>query len=151
MIKLSSYTKFLWAGDYGLKNILMDGVIEVRSLPRPANADAAATGTLLGLVTQNGSAFTAGVRGGGSLKILQSGYGVLTHDGTWILNVTTSGPAGWFRFRGNYADAGGEDTAKVQIRLDGPANSNGGLILDTYDLTAGFALPTHFYLQFRNL
>jgi hypothetical protein len=151
MILLSSYTKFLWMGDYGLKNILQDGCIRVYGGARPTTADAAESGTLLGLITQDAATFTPNVRADGALQLMQSGYGVLASSGNWRLTVTTSGLATWFRYNGNYADDQTVDTNKTRIRMDGDVGPSADLLLDQPNLTAGTVLPISFYLQFRNL
>lgn len=151
MIKMSSYAKQLWISDYGLKNIFQHGVINVYSGDAPTDADAATTGTLLGSITQDGATFTAGSRTAGALLLVQSGYGVLTRSGTWKLTVSTSGEAGWFRFLGNYADDGTEDTAKVRIRMDGLIGADSELRLSSNTLVVGTSIPVQFYLQFRNI
>jgi hypothetical protein len=146
MIRFSTYMKSLWMGNYGLKNILQHGRIEVYSEAQPTSANDAATGTLLGLITQEGAVFTPNDRSNGALQITQTSAGVLVAIGNWRLTVSTSGTAGWFRFHGNYADDNLADTQQVHIRMDGEVGTD--LLIDQPFLIAGQVRPIQFYLQF---
>lgn len=99
-----------------------NGVIEIRSGSQPANADAATTGTLLGLVTLNSGAFSAGTSTNG-LTWGAAAAGVASKTGVWSFNGIADGVAGWFRFRANAVDAGGVST--TLLRFDGAIATSG--------------------------
>jgi hypothetical protein len=151
MLALSSYGKFLWLGGYGLRSILIHGVIEVRTGGPPETPEAAATGTLLAKITQNGSQFIAGERSGGALLIDHPLDDVLTHSGTWRLISSAAGTAGWWRFYGNYADDGGVDTGLIHVRMDGDVGPDSPLRLADSDITLGTNIPARFYLSLSNI
>ena len=80
------------------------------------------TGTLLGTVTLNSGAFTPGSPTNGLTFAAASG-GAVSKSGVWSFNGVAAGTAGWFRLKGNAADAGGVST--VLPRLDGSVAVSG--------------------------
>ena len=107
----------------GLSTIFANGIIEIYSGAQPANADAAVTGTLLGRVTLASGAFTPGTATNG-LTWAAAANGVASKTGVWSFNGIADGTAGWFRFKGNGADAGALSTTLP--RMDGSIASSGG-------------------------
>lgn len=105
--------------------IFKDGVIEIRSGTRPVNADAAVAGTLLGLVTVAGGAFTPGQATNG-LEFGTAADRAIDKSSSevWQFTALASGTATWFRLRGNATDAGGASTSLP--RLDGSISAFGG-------------------------
>lgn len=136
MIRLSTKLRDNLAGTTGFAATFADGVIEIRSGSQPATADSPATGTLLGLVTLASGAFTPGSPTNGLTFGTASG-GVVSKSGVWSFNgIGGGGTAGWFRFRGNAADAGGSSTTLP--RLDGSiAVSGGDMNLSNISITDG--------------
>lgn len=115
-VRLSTQLRNNLAGTTGFGATFANGVIEIYSGAQPANADAAVTGTLLGLVTLNSGAFTPGVSTNGLTFAAASG-GAVSKSGVWSFNGIAAGTAGWFRLKGNATDAGGVSTTLP--RLDG--------------------------------
>ena len=116
MIRLSTKLRDNLAGTTGFAATFANGIIEIYSGAQPATADSAVTGTLLGTVTLNSGAFTPGVSTNGLTFAAASG-GAVSKSGVWSFDGVAVGTAGWFRLKGNAADAGGIST--VLPRLDG--------------------------------
>lgn len=128
---------------------LQDGVIQIRSGPPPASADAAASGTLLGLITRNGGVFTPGSPVNG---LRTSTYGrIVAKDPaqSWVLAGIAGGTAGHFRWLGNAADNGLLSTTAP--RIDGNVGLEGAggdiqLYLPTLSITPETAIDiTQFW------
>lgn len=118
-----------------LATAFANGVIEIRSGTQPANADAAPTGTLLGLVTLNSGAFTPGSPTNG-LTWAAAAAGVASKSGVWSFNGITDGTAGWFRFRANAVDSGA--VSNTLIRFDGAiAVSGAEMSLSNINIVTG--------------
>jgi hypothetical protein len=115
-LRLSTKLRDNLAGTTGFSSTFANGVIEIYSGTQPATADAAVTGTLLGLVTLGSGAFTPGVSTNG-LTFAAAASGAVAKSGIWSFNGVAAGTAGWFRFKGNATDAGAIST--VLPRLDG--------------------------------
>lgn len=100
---------------------LANGTIEIYSGSQPASANDATTGaTLLGRVTLNAAAWTEGAATNGlefdAAAARQLNKAALE---TWQFVGLANGTAGWFRFRGNAADAGAADSTFSLPRIDG--------------------------------
>lgn len=115
-VRLSTQLRTNLAGSTGFAATFANGVIDIYSGTQPVTADAAVTGTLLGTVTLNSGAFTPGSSTNGLTFAAASG-GAVSKSGVWSFNGVAAGTAGWFRLRGNAADAGAIST--VLPRLDG--------------------------------
>jgi hypothetical protein len=120
--RLSTGLRNNLVGPLGFAATFANGVIDVYSGSQPATADAAVTGTLLGTVTLGSGAFTPGTATNGLTFAAASG-GAVSKSGTWSFNGIAAGTAGWFRLRGNAADAGGVST--ILPRLDGSVAVSG--------------------------
>lgn len=115
-VRLSTKLRDNLAGTTGFAATFANGIIEIYSGAQPATADSAVTGTLLGTVTLNSGAFTPGVATNGLTFAAASG-GAVSKSGVWSFNGVAVGTAGWFRLKGNAADAGGVSTTLP--RMDG--------------------------------
>ncbi len=111
-------------GANGLKGLMKDGVIRVYSGAQPASADDAATGTLLGSITENGSAFTEGVATNGLELLAPSGRTVSKNATAWKFTGVAAGTMGWFRFQANAVDDDSSSTSLV--RIDGSVGVTSG-------------------------
>lgn len=114
-----SSTAFINAllGGTAFADVFLNGCIEVYSGPQPASADAAVTGTLLARVTRDGGAWVAGSPGNGLQFDVTGRFVTKRFDHRWVLKGLATGTAGWYRLRGNVADAGG--VSLLLPRLDG--------------------------------
>lgn len=124
-------------GADGLRGIFKDCVIDIYTGGQPANADAAATGTLLGRVTVDAGAFTEGVATNG-LEFDAPVAGVLAKAAaeTWRFTGLANGVAGWFRLRGNAVDNGAVSTSLP--RIDGSIGTTAGdLLLSNVNVVSG--------------
>jgi hypothetical protein len=107
---------------------LENGVIYIYSGSQPATADAAATGTLLMIVTVSSGAFAHGSPTNG-LDFDASVAGVLTKaaaevwSGIGLEAAGTGTTAGWFRHCGNPTDNQGISTTLP--RIDGRISTSG--------------------------
>lgn len=134
-LRLSTKLRDNLAGTTGFASTFANGVIEIYSGTQPATADAAVTGTLLGTVTLNSGAFTPGVATNG-LTFAAASNGAVSKSGVWSFIGIAVGTAGWFRFKGNAADAGAIST--VLPRLDGSiATSGADMNLSNIAITIG--------------
>lgn len=115
-VRLSTKLRDNLSSSLGFSSTFANGVMEIYSGTQPATADAATTGTLLGTVTLNSGAFTPGTATNG-LTFAAPSAGVVAKSGVWSFNGLAVGTAGWFRLKGNAADAGGIST--VLPRVDG--------------------------------
>lgn len=118
-----------------LLSMLGYGVIELRTGSQPVSADDAATGTLLGTVTVNGAAFTPGATTNG-LLFGTAANGILAKSGSqvWQYTALATGDLGWFRFKGNVADAGAADASAAYVRIDGSVGMVGADYTPTYGI-----------------
>lgn len=122
-LKFSTGLRNNLSGTTGFANTFANGIIEIRTGPQPVSADDAPTGTLLGVVTLNGGAFTPGTPTNGLTFAAASG-GTVEKSGVWKFKGLVAGQAGWFRFKANALD---NDTASATLpRLDGAIAVAGG-------------------------
>lgn len=106
---------------------LGNGIIRIKTGSQPANANAAETGITLGQVTVAAGAFTHGVTTNG-LTFATAANATLTKTlaQLWQFTGLAAGTCGWFRFVGNAADDGSEDTGIIYPRIDGRIALSGG-------------------------
>jgi hypothetical protein len=134
------------AATYSLEH----GVIYVFSGSQPATADAAATGTLLMVVTVSSGAFVHGSPTNG-LDFDASAVGVLTKasaevwSGVGLAAAGTEGTtAGWFRHCGNPTDSLGVSTTLP--RVDGRISTSGGdMTLSNINIVQGATTTVDSY------
>ena len=113
-VRLSTRTRTNLAGTTGFGATFANGVIDIYSGTQPATADAAITGTLLGRVTLNSGAFTAGSPTNG-LTFATAADGAISKSGVWSFNGLAAGTAGWFRLKGNALDNDGVSTTLPRV------------------------------------
>jgi hypothetical protein len=123
------------AGDGSFVDVFANAVIAVYSGTQPANADAAETGDLLGLITVNGGSFTGGVATNG-LNWDAAVAGVCSKPSAteWSIIPDASGTAGWARLYANDMTTGLSTSA---VRIDLACGVGAGeLRMSTTSLTA---------------
>lgn len=103
----------------GVVDLLDGGHVEIRTGARPANPQAAATGTVLVDLTLPGTAFGAAVTG------------VATANAITPVAATGSGTAGWFRA---YRSAGNGGTAVIDGDV---ATSGAAMLIQNTSINAG--------------
>ena len=138
-IRLSTFTRNGMLAGSGFKTLFAHGCIEIRSGPQPTDADSAATGTLLGLVTVGAGSFTPGTSTNG-LTFDNPVAGTISKAAAenWQWVGIADGIAGWFRLRGNPADAGAADPSFTLARMDGSiANSGADLLMSNVQIATG--------------
>ncbi len=117
-IRASTGLKDAMLGTTGLNGALANGVLRIYSGAQPASADAGVTGTLLCEVTLDGGAFSHGSPTNGlNFDTPVSGSVSKPIGDTWKGNGVADGVAGWARFYGNGADAGGSSTTLPRIDM----------------------------------
>ena len=105
------------AGDGSFKDIFANAVIVIRTGTQPATADAAETGDVLGMITVNGGAFTAGVTTNGlNWDAAVAGVCAKPAAEEWAIIPTASGTAGYGRLYANDMTTG-ESTSAVRMDL----------------------------------
>ena len=123
-IRFSTGLKDAVLGSIGFKGSLDAGVIKIYTGAQPANADAAATGTLLGTVTIDaGTTFPADY-----INFDAPSGGVIAKAAAenWKFNGSADGTAGWFRYIGDPASDDGSSQSTTYPRLDGSVAKTGG-------------------------
>lgn len=111
--------------------LFANGRIHIYSGSRPQAGDNALTGTLLGIVTENGLPFTPGSTTNG-LNFDAAVNGVVTKAAaeTWQFAGLANGIAGYFVLLPNSADDGTVDSGKTHRRYIGTiGTSNADLIM----------------------
>lgn len=104
------------AGDGSFKDIFANAVIVIRTGTQPATADDAETGDVLGMITVNGGAFTAGVATNGlNWDAAVGGVCAKPTAEEWAIIPSASGIAGYGRLYANDMTTGASTTA---IRMD---------------------------------
>ena len=114
--RLSTGLRNAICGSTGFVGALDRGIIEVRTGTQPASADAAVSGTLLGIITLNGGAFTPGTSTNG-LTFAAATAGAVVKSGTWSFTALANGTAGWARFKGNALDDNSESTTLARLDM----------------------------------
>lgn len=120
-----------------MKDQLRNGTLSIYSGSQVANADTAASGTLLCKHTLSSGAFTAGSEANG-LEFGDAASGAIDKASgeVWSGVAVATGIAGWFRFSGNETDAHGASTTLP--RIDGSCGTSGAdLNLSTTAFTSG--------------
>jgi len=133
-----------------LRTAFAGGAIYVYEGAQPANANAAPTGTLLGIITVGAGAWTAVSAVTNGLDFAASSAGVMTKSSseTWQMVGIAAGTAGWFRHvAGGTADSLTTDTstyARLQGRC-GTAGSGAEMILSDLSVTVGKTITVDSY------
>lgn len=125
MLKFS--TKLLNVVNDAIRTSLAAGAIYVYSGTQPVNANAAPTGTLLGIATVGAGAWTAAVSTANGLDFAASSAGVLSKSPTetWQFVGLADGTAGWFRFVSGVAADSLTDDVSTYPRIDGRISTSG--------------------------
>ena len=146
----TGYVERALSGTGAFPSIFRYGVIEIRTGPQPATADAAATGTLIAKITRNGNAWTAGSPTNGLEFAAGGRYVSKQPEHTWRLKGITTGTAGWFRLLGNAFDDNSASTTAP--RIDGTidvagADSPSQMFMTTTSVTAStnLVIPHWWY------
>lgn len=102
----------------GLKTMFAKGALYLYSGPQPATADAAVTGTLLGIVTHNDVTFVPGGAADG-LNFDTPVLGVLSKAAAenWRTTCDVAGTIGWARLVANAVDSFGSSTTLQRIDM----------------------------------
>jgi len=122
-IRFSTGLKNSILGSVGFKGELDAGTIQIYTGAQPSSADAAATGTLLGTVTDNaGSSFPADY-----LNFDAPADAVISKAAaeTWKFLGVAAGTAGWFRFIGTPVSDDGSTQSSTYPRMDGSIAKSG--------------------------
>ena len=122
MVRLSTGLRNNLAGTTGFAATFANGVIDIYTGTQPFSADAAISGTLLGRVTLNSGAWTAGAPENG-LTFAAAAAGAVSKSGVWSFTGVNNGTAGWFRLKGNALDNDGASTTLP--RVDGSIATSG--------------------------
>lgn len=137
MIRFSTGLRTNLAGATGFAATFANGIIEIRTGTQPATADSAPTGTLLGTLTLASGAFTPGSPTNG-LTFAAAADGSVSKSGTWSFIGIALGTAGWFRLKGNAADA---DLLSTTLpRMDGSC-ANSGADLNISNIVVSIGAP----------
>ena len=124
------------------------GVIGIYNGVRPPTADDAATGSLLGIVTQHGNYWAPGDDANG-LFYQSTGPWVMQRPGAdWVARITRNGTATWFRVVGKAQDLGeiNYDLPRVDGDISDDPDSGAELILPVVTLMAGDYVPIDMFL-----
>lgn len=130
-IRLSTGLRNAMMAYYGLQAMLRYGHVRVFTGGQPGSADMAETGTLIGIVSQDGLTPIPNELQGGLQ--FETGYaaGSLTKSGDWVLKGIANGTPGWWRFVWNGPDDG--SGSLVLPRIDGAIDES--LFLGTSTVT----------------
>lgn len=139
-------------GPHSFDSIFYNGAIEIRTGAQPATADDAATGALIGRITQQGGAWAPGNPANG-LRFSRDGrYAVKNLLQEWVLKGLDTGVAGWFRLLPNTPDFGLAST--TMPRIDGAiglheAVGDFQIFLPTLQITPATAIkiPSWWYMK----
>jgi hypothetical protein len=125
-IRFSTALRNAIAGSVGFQGALTKGVIEIYTGPQPLSADAAISGTLLGVVTTGGLPVAAGNPANGlNFEPAVGGVTAKAAADVWSFAGLAEGTAGWFRFKGNAVDSGTADSGFTHPRMDGTCGTSG--------------------------
>lgn len=111
------------------------GTIDLYSGAKPADADSAATGTLLAHITKDGAAFAHGANTNG-LRFTATAGIVSKNADVWKAIGVAIGTIGWGRLTANPADTGGVSTSLPRRDFDVGVTS-GALQLTSLATTVG--------------
>lgn len=138
---LKCSTKLKNAMFEAIRTQLATGAIYVYSGSQPATADAAPTGTLLGIATVGAGSWTAVSNLTNGLDFAAAASGVMTKSvsETWQFVGIADGTAGWFRHVGGAAaDSLAADSSATYPRIDGRISTSGAeMILSNLSVVTG--------------
>ena len=149
-VRLSTGFRDMILGTNAFRDLFEYGVIHVYTGSQPTSADNAATGTLLGKITEDAGAFTFGDTTNG-LLFAAPDDGIIAKDGnqTWQLEGIADGTAGWARLMGNALDDEGasETLPRIDFSVGG---SSADLVLNNTSIATG-AVTTIDQFRYRIL
>lgn len=119
-LRASTGYSSLILGPYAFETIFHQGSIEVYTGAQPAHGNLAPTGTYLGRVTLGGLPWAVGDTANGLVFQRGGPYVFKPLPAQWVLSVTATGNAGWWRLV-SAADTGGPSYDFP--RLDGAISS----------------------------
>jgi len=123
-LRFSTGLRDAMLGTDGFQTAMANGVLRWYTGAQPANADQAATGTLLCEITESGGAFAHDSPTNG-LNFDSPASGLISKATAeaWEGVGLAVGVAGWFRFCANPSDTGGVSTTLA--RIDGTLGKTG--------------------------
>jgi len=145
-VRVSTGLALSMLGNYGLRAMMNYGFIDVFSGDQPLSPDQVPTGTRLAKITTDSLDFVIGSQADGALVLGQDDLGVLTKQGTWMLEGVDTGTAGWWRWHWNSFD---DDAQSFYYpRMDGLVSES--LILTSTSITPSTSVEIDsFNVQFR--
>lgn len=124
-MKLSTGLRNALLGTGSFSSVMANCVIYIYSGTQPSDPDAAASGTLLMMVTVGGGSFSHGTTTNG-LNWATPSAGVITKaTETWSGTGLVTGTAGWFRCCANGTDSEPSDADTVRKSFDGSCSTSG--------------------------
>lgn len=122
--------------DGSLKDMMMDGIIEIFTGAQPADSDSAETGTKLVRITEASGAFTSGVAANGLELATTAVLGTIAKgSAVWSGVGLAIGVAGWFRWYANVVVTG---VSTARLSIDGACGTSGAqLILSSTSIVTG--------------
>lgn len=122
-----------------LRDILKDGIIEIRTLAQASSADSATTGTLLGIITLDGGTVTPGSFANGLEFDDASDATIEKPSGsTWKFTAIATGTAQHFRHKGNAEDTDALSTTLSRIEGSvGLSGSSADMTMTTLSIETG--------------
>jgi len=103
VIRLSTGLRASMLWNYGLRDLMWLGVIDIYEGQQPSIPDNPPVGKLLARITQDGLDFNYGFAQGGLLTTADTLVS-LKHDGNWQLKGRGFGTPGWWRWKWNGGD-----------------------------------------------
>jgi len=132
---------------YGLQAMMNYGRIYLHTGPQPASADDGSQGTLLGYISNNGTAPVPGTTTGGLVLVQGMDAGTLEKSGTWKLTGLAEGTVGWWRFVWNSPDSGA--FSQTAPRIDG-SYGDSFVMQDPYISVGQSTEIAAFFISFPN-
>jgi hypothetical protein len=118
MLRLSTGFRTKLAGTSGFGETFANGVMQLYSGPQPLTADAAVSGTLLGIVTTGGGVFAFGTATNGlAFEAAASGAIAKKITDAWQYTGLAAGTIGWARLMGNASDNLGISTTLPRVDM----------------------------------
>lgn len=133
-------------GTAGLKTLMNNGWLDIRTGSQPVSADAIETGTFLVRISS-----TSGIEVADGCKFGTASVGILPLTvPKWQGEVKVSGVAGWWRFYGSSSTGGLTGTSGTAIRMDGNCGGAGAdlaLSHTSLDAETTLTIKTAFITQ----
>lgn len=142
MVRISTFLALAMLNATGFKTATANGRLELRSGPPPASADAAATGTLLALITIGGGTVTPGSNTAYDLNFDTATTTTISKAAAeaWSGVGIAAGQIGHYRYKGNAVDDDSADSSPTHTRIDGTVAVSGA-DLNMPQLTVAVGTP----------